>query len=198
MVRRSSTRIVLAIAEQHLLALTCVLPLSCQEGLPMIRSFRTVLTASLFSLAAVAALAPCLASAADGLPYRGTLDLNIIDVYPSDSGTIIAVGTLDGTANHLGKLHGMVMYEIDPTTGAFVGTAYKIAANGDVLYESLAGQFLDPDMINSVGTFSFEGGTGHFANASGDGVFSSTFTSTTHGTVDVDALLSYDASDRAN
>lgn len=164
----------------------------------MISRWRVTLSSTFLSMAAVASMMPAVASAGDDRPYRGVLDLNITSVTgPDADGIITAYGTLDGTANHLGRLHGMVVYYIDLNTGAFEGTAYKVAADGDILYESLEGQFLDPNLTTAIGTFAFDGGTGRFANASGDGVFYSEFSSPTEATVDVDARLSYDASDRA-
>lgn len=148
-----------------------------------------------FLLAAAAAILPAPAAAGDGVPYRGRLDLTVTGLY-EDGDTLVVTGVLGGNVTHLGRLTGTVTYYID-STGAFTGDVVKVASNGDKLRETMVGQFLDPYGINAVGTFAFDGGTGRFSNASGTGDFAAEFFSPMEeGTVDVEATLFYDASDR--
>jgi hypothetical protein len=136
--------------------------------------------------------APLTAARADHpRPYAGTFDLVLNQFTPQPNGDVLIQGLLqDGQATFLGPFHGDVQYLVHPD-GSFEGTARKLAANGDVLRESLTGS-LTP--IGSVGTFTLTGGTGRFANATGGGAFLSTFTGAVTAAVQFTASASSDAS----
>ena len=85
---------------------------------------------------------------------------------------LLVTGSLNGNETHLGRFTGQVQYSVNLQTGAFSGTLFKVAANGDQLYESLSGQFT---ATGSVGSFLMTGGTGRFENAAGSGAFVGTW-----------------------
>jgi hypothetical protein len=112
----------------------------------MRRTVPTLCACALLILAAPAAPA----RADDPRPYAGTFNLVLTQVIPQPDGDILIQGLLqDGQATILGPFHGDVQYLVHPD-GSFEGTAEKVASNGDVLRESLAGS-LTP--LGSVGTF---------------------------------------------
>ncbi len=88
-----------------------------------------------------------------------------------DAGHLIgATPTGSGTATHLGQwtVTGSVRY-IPDADGVLhsSGEATLTAANGDKVYFLING-ILDPVAAVDQGIFSFNGGTGQFANATGD------------------------------
>src|SRR5437870_5415501 len=88
--------------------------------------------------------------AGDATPFKGTFNFALTDDVPTPvDGVRFATGSLDGSETHLGRITGEVQYDYD-TTGKFSGTLFKVAANGDTLYQSLTGQF---NLTGSVGTF---------------------------------------------
>jgi hypothetical protein len=110
--------------------------------------------------------------AGDETPYKGAFNFAVINVTPVSDTEVLVKGSLDGNATHLGRFTGQVQYYVDLQTGKFVGTLFKVAANGDQIYESLTGQFT---ATGSVGSFVLTGGTGRFENATGGGTFVSTW-----------------------
>lgn len=149
-----------------------------------------------FALTLLALAAFCVPiQAGNSLPYKGAFDFAVIDVEPTnDPGVVLVTGTLDGNETHLGQFTGEVQYYVDTATGALYGTLYKVAANGDELYETLTGQFI---ATGAVGDFVMTGGTGRFTHATGGGTYVSTWIvpfSTSY--VTFDGTISYSASDR--
>jgi hypothetical protein len=122
-------------------------------------------------------------------PYNGVFTLTITGENPQPSGAVKITGNLKGQATFLGPFQGTVEYFVNPD-GTFTGTATKVATNGDRLYESLEGTLT---ATGSVGSFWLTGGTGHFKDARGGGVFLSTWT----GTTTADVTFEGSASDRA-
>jgi hypothetical protein len=172
-----------------------------KRNLPFItgnRSMRNHLTTvGCWAVLALMAL-PGTTRAADERPYKGRLRLNIVEVTDLGGGFISVVSVMKGRATSLGRFTGYAFYEIDLATGEFEGTAVKVAANGDELYEEVSGQFTDPLMTASVGEFVVVGGTGRFENAAGEGEFAGASTTDTEIAITLRGVLSYDASDRAN
>ena len=114
---------------------------------------------SLFALTLLVLTAPPgPARAGDARPYKGTFDFAVTDVtQTSDREVVLVTGSLNGNETHLGRFTGEVQYYVDTVTGMYYGTLFKVAANGDELYESLTGQFTP---TGSFGDFTITGGTG--------------------------------------
>ncbi|MCA8948556.1 MAG: hypothetical protein KDE27_03595 [Planctomycetes bacterium] len=138
------------------------------------------LTSLLFSLLFVTATtamapAPSVAptAAVAGLPTACSLPIKI-----RGAGVVTGDPTLPGgapfvargTANHLGHWTNSGVLAIDPVTLAATGDATFRAANGDELDATFDGSF-DPLTGTATATFHWNGGTGRFANASGDADF---------------------------
>ena len=120
-------------------------------------------------------------------PYNGSFGLTLTSVKPLPKGGDRIKGVLAGEATFLGPFTGTVEYHVFPD-GSFVGTATKVAADGDQLTERLAGTLT---ATGSVGAFVVTGGTRRFKHASGSGTFVSTWTSTTTAVVTFAGSASY-------
>src|SRR5262245_53536125 len=72
-----------------------------------------------------------------------------------------------GQATQLGRFTISGTVTIDVTTGLAVGILTFAAANGDLLYLTLAGEPPGPDPTIGVGDFTIVGGTGRFVGATG-------------------------------
>ncbi len=133
--------------------------------------------------------------AGNAKPYQGAFNFAVLEAVPTPvPGVILVTGSLDGNETHLGRFTGEVQYHVNTGTGMFYGTLFKVAANGDKLYESLTGQFT---ATGSFGDFTMTGGTGRFANVIGGGTFIGkwiVYPSTA--VVGYEGTISYDASDR--
>ncbi len=73
-----------------------------------------------------------------------------------------------GRASHLGNYTRHEIVAVD-AGGNLTGTIVFIAANGDELDASFTGHFTSPE--DAVGAYTFTGGTGRFADASGTADF---------------------------
>ena len=120
-----------------------------------------------------AGLAQSQAQGGTELPFRGSY-ASVIEVPPPS-----AVGTIEGTATHLGRFTGRLTAEVtgDTATGTFTFTA----ANGDQLSGTFVGEgaFMPPDTVTRTEIATIENGTGRFAGATG------TFTMVTVDTIDL-------------
>jgi hypothetical protein len=77
-----------------------------------------------------------------------------------------------GNATHLGRLTTDQSHCATPTSPAFTDGLFTLtAANGDQLLGTYSGDFvpLDPPLFSIDGQFTFTGGTGRFAGATGGG-----------------------------
>jgi hypothetical protein len=159
----------------------------------MRRHFLRLFACALLALTAI----PETARAGQSLPYRGQFDFAVVSVEPVSQTEVLVTATLAGEETHLGAFEGVVQYYVDLTTGMFVGSLYKQAANGDELYETLTGQFT---ATGAMGDFSMTGGTGRFLSATGGGTYVSAWTDAamTTGHVTFSGSIGYDASDRRN
>ena len=104
------------------------------------------------------------ALAGDALPFRGVAAAMVTGVEPVPDGLLLTVAAT-GQATYLGKFtrEESVVLHAD---GTVEGSLVFIAANGDRLYADVAGGFISP--TTAVGTYTFTGGTGRFADASGE------------------------------
>jgi hypothetical protein len=106
------------------------------------------------------------------LPFRGSYT-SVIEVPPPS-----AVGTVEGTATHLGRFTGRLTAEVTGNTAT--GKFTFIAANGDQLSGTFVGEgvFMPPNTATRNEIATIENGTGRFAGATG------TFTMVTVDTID--------------
>ena len=129
-------------------------------------------------------------------PYEGTFNLTITSVNTLPTGVEKIAGNLKGQATFLGPFEGTVEYLVNPD-GTFTGTATKglqDRTRGQArLHESLEGTLT---ATGSGGSFWLTGGTGHFKDARGGGVFLSTWTGKTTAVVTFEGSASDKAPDR--
>jgi len=120
-------------------------------------------------LAAVTlALAAHPAWADDQVPFQGRAEGAITSVSPDPAGVVLTVRA-HGNATHLGQFSREEVVLFNPLTGTLTGVIVFTAANGDQLFCTVAGGFISPTA--ATGTYTFTGGTGRFANASGSADF---------------------------
>jgi hypothetical protein len=110
--------------------------------------------------------------AGDTVPIRAVGSFTAVgqEVDPS-TGNLIIFADISGNSSHLGRFTGTateVLYA--PDYVSFTVYTTQVAANGDELFATYEGSFIDADG-DSVGTFEITGGTGRFAGASGSGTF---------------------------
>lgn len=110
-------------------------------------------------------------------PIQGSCDAAIISLVSVPPTTAREVVTGSCLISHLGKTTFYLQQIIDYTT--FVGTSEVLtftAANGDVLRATsiTQGTPTGPASVSLAGTFVFTGGTGRFANATGQANFTGT------------------------
>ena len=102
------------------------------------------------------------------VPFRGSGSGQITGMTPGPTGVAItAIG--DGTATQLGKFTRTESLLLNPNTGTFTGTITFIAADESELYCEVDGGFTGPN--TAAGTYTITGGTGRFADASGEANF---------------------------
>jgi hypothetical protein len=97
---------------------------------------------------------------------QGSLTATGESIDPATGNLIFSVA-LEGEVSHLGHVTGtgtQITYAPDYTQSTLTTT--QVAANGDELFVTYEGDFIDADG-DSVGTFQITGGTGRFAGASG-------------------------------
>jgi hypothetical protein len=103
--------------------------------------------------------------------FKGFLQGKEIDILQGTPPTTLSVdGTVSGIATHLGQYTYKYHVTVNLATGSGVGTGQLIAANGDIIFVSIAGQGVDtetPGISSIVETDTITGGTGRFSGASG-------------------------------
>ena len=118
---------------------------------------------------------PAQTAAQSGTDLRfGGSYTSVIEVPPPS-----AVGTVEGTATHLGRFTGRLTAEVTGNTAT--GKFAFIAANGDQLSGTFVGEgvFMPPNTATRNEIATIENGTGRFAGATG------TFTMVTVDTIDL-------------
>ena len=119
-------------------------------------------------LLAVATLVAYPAWAGDQVPFQGKGEGAIINAVPVPAGIELTVQA-NGQASHLGQFSRQEVVVFDPVAGTLNGTIVFTAANGDQLSGTVVGGFVSPG--TATDTYTFTGGTGRFANASGVAAF---------------------------
>ena len=120
------------------------------------------------------------------VPFRGSGAGQITGFNPGPTGVAITA-TGDGTATQLGKFTRTEALLLNPNAGTFTGSITFIAADGSELYCDVAGGFTSAN--TAAGSYTITGGTGRFADASGEAYFAvvqaeATFTFEFTGTIE--------------
>ena len=127
-----------------------------------IRLFLGLVAASV-SLASMAVVA-----AAAETPFKGTVNADETVVPSPPTASLTRDGT--GTATYLGKYTEHIVMTVHLPTLSSTGTATFTAANGDTLTASVLGQATrtGPTTLSIVENYTITGGTGRFADATGN------------------------------
>jgi hypothetical protein len=116
------------------------------------------------------ALPPPLA-AQKQLTFRGSLQGKEIDIPQGTPPVILSVdGTVTGIATHLGKFTYKYQVTVNLATGSGTGFGQLVAANGDIIFFTIAGQGHEtdiPGLASIVEINTISGGTGRFAGVKG-------------------------------
>ena len=121
-------------------------------------------------LAAVTvAIAPYCGWAGESVPFKGNAAGAIVSATPGPGG-LLATVLARGDATQIGQFSREESLVLNPATGTIAGTIVFIAANGDRLLGTVAGQFTSPTTV--AGAYAFTGGTGRFSGAVGGADFS--------------------------
>jgi hypothetical protein len=124
---------------------------------------------------------------ADQVPFQGTAEGATTSVSPDPAGVVLTVLT-EGNATSLGRFSRDETVLFNPVTGTLTGVVVFTAANGDELHGAVEGGFVSP--TTATGTYTFTGGTGRFANATGSADFVVTTPDGIHLTVEFEGTLS--------
>ncbi len=119
------------------------------------------------------------------VPFKGRGTGEIVGVQPLPTGVLITANAR-GNATHLGNYSRVENILLAPD-GSFTGDVTFTAANGDQLTANIEGAFTGP--ATASGTYSFTGGTGRFATATGTAYFSVALTDPVHFTVDFNGSI---------
>ena len=132
---------------------------------------------ALTSLVVLGGVSPA-AHAAESRPFVADFAGQAVFVPTSTPGVLAGTGSGAGRATHLGRFTISVdeMLDVTSPTGEVVlqGQAVVVAANGDELHWSYAATGTpsgDSGDVVLTGTFTFSGGSGRFADATGQGSF---------------------------
>jgi hypothetical protein len=104
----------------------------------------------------------------DQVPFKGSAEGAVANASPDPGGVVLTV-LAEGIATHLGRFSREEIVLFNPTTGTLTGHVVYTAANGDQLFGTVVGGFISPG--TATGTYTFTGGTGRFANATGGAEF---------------------------
>jgi hypothetical protein len=155
------------------------------------RTSITQLILRLLLVTATLILATHSAWAGDQVPFKGKAKGAVVNAVPEATGVLLTVHAV-GRATHLGFFFREETLHFNPAAGTIDGTVIFTAANGDQLFGNVVGGFVSP--TQATGTYEFTGGTGHFANASGEADFVVTTPDGTNFTADFEGKISYTAS----
>ena len=136
--------------------------------------FLAVIAAAAVSLASIAASA-----VAAETPFKGTVDADETVVPSPPTASLTRDGT--GTATYLGRYTEHIVMTINLPTLSSTGTATFTAANGDTLTATVLGQATrtSPTTLSIVEVYTVTGGTGRFADATGNFTLHSNLDQTT-------------------
>ena len=134
-------------------------------------------------------------SAAEQLPFKGTLQA--FETYQLDipNQTLCVSGNGSGNASHLGRYSAEYDVTVSLVSGGGPASIRLVAANGDAIFATGSGQGTPtalPDVAMIVEMYTITGGTGRFAGASGSFTvvrLVNTVTGVTSGTFDGSIVL---------
>jgi len=128
------------------------------------KTIKHLQTAVLFLTAMLAA--PL--ATANETPFRGTVEA--LETQVVTPPTLAATGAGGGNSTHLGKFTLTYTAQVNLVSGRGIGSFVFIAANGDHVYASDVGQSTPviPGVVSIVETATITGGTGRFADATGN------------------------------
>ena len=104
----------------------------------------------------------------DLVPFQGSAEGSTVSVSPDPAGVVLVV-LAEGNATQLGRFSREETILFNPATGALTGLIGFTAGNGDQLFGTVEGGFISPS--TATGTYTFTGGTGRFAKATGGAEF---------------------------
>ena len=119
---------------------------------------------------------------AASVPFKGWANGEITVFLPGPTGVSITA-VAEGNATHLGKFTREEHLLLNPETGAFTGDVTFTAADGSELTGTLTGQLTS---TGALGSYTFTGGTGRFADTTGSADFSVVQSDPVHFTVGFD------------
>jgi hypothetical protein len=136
--------------------------------------FFAVIAVAAVSLTSIAASA-----VAAETPFKGTVNADETVVPSPPTASLNRDGT--GTATYLGRYTEHIVMTINLPTLSSTGTATFTAANGDTLTATVVGQATrtGPTTLSIVEVYTITGGTGRFADATGNFTLQSTVDQTT-------------------
>lgn len=145
-------------------------------------------------MALFAALTLSNVAAAHDVPFKGIWSGKTVSAVPTDEPGVLLVTTAGGGhATHLGKFTMVSPHYAELVTGKVVGKQIFTAANGDTLIADIAGQFMPTadGLLTAEIQATITGGTGRFANASGNYTFSIVFDpATLESHAEIDGVIS--------
>jgi len=106
--------------------------------------------------------------AGDQVPFKGRGEGTVTNAVPDPGGVVLTV-LVNGNSTSLGRFSREETVLFDPNTGSLTGLVVFTAANGDELFATVEGGFISAS--TATGTYTFTGGTGRFANATGSAEF---------------------------
>ena len=112
--------------------------------------------------ASVSAATPLTAPA---LPFQGSLTAREVDIVTFP--TLLAEGSAEGTATHLGRYTAAFEATVNVLDGTSTGSFTFTAANGDQLFSTFVGLGVGEPIANITETLTITGGTGRLAGAAG-------------------------------
>ena len=136
--------------------------------------FPAVIAVAAVSLTIIAASA-----VAAETPFKGTVNADETVVPSPPTASLTRDGT--GTATYLGRYSEHILMTINLPTLSSTGTATFTSANGDTLTATVIGQATrtGPTTLSIVEVYTITGGTGRFADATGNFTLHSTVEQTT-------------------
>jgi hypothetical protein len=134
---------------------------------------KTIMKTSIGLPVAAMLLATALAGAAVAddklVPFSGSLQAHESVTVPGP-GTLVADGSGEGIATHLGRFTLTWHFTVNTVAGSGTGPVHFIAANGDSIFTTTVGQSeptSTPGVFHIMEVQTVTGGTGRFANAKG-------------------------------
>ena len=120
--------------------------------------------------------------AGDQVPFKGTFNPIVLSTTQLDPTHVRFDADVIVQATHLGNAHGPGVFILDFTALTYAGTSTWVAANGDAVFSTFAGQLVPtdtPGLFDNVETFDIVGGTGRFEGATGAGIAGGQFDAVT-------------------